>query len=600
MSIETQYKATLYKKEIKNHRLLNSCFLNESCCNEFYYSMNDMADLSNCIVGERKIEYPQLELFPLEQVESINTNQESSSFIQNKKNLLGQVNTPHVLAKFMIYLLKKDLQANQKILDPCIGPNTFLSYLDDIDSSIKIKGVELDKSLISEKTGIFFAKPNRELVLDSFFNLSLSEKYDYIIQNPPYVRQELMMDGENSKTKALKSLPIISDIIPSKSNLYVYFLLKAIFHLTDRGRMIAVIYDSWLYSDFGKVLKEVFIRFGIIEGIYHFKKNAFPDADVGATVIDYKRIISPIEKPKQIKLYSLRKIEEIATYESIPNLSFKQILVKDIFTFRFNEETVIDFKSAFFKPISQLSRNSIQRGISSIANEYFINRIKLFEESIPFVKDVTTIKTFSVESETSFLLNLSGTNSPKAMNHIENVRKEILANSDKFKALKEQIQRNQDWFVVKLKKPGNILFNYYLRKNIDFLLNEELHYSSDNFYILNIEENLMAYFAILNSTFTRISVLLHSRNQGNGLRKIQLYEFKDIPVIDINKLSSNTIQKLEIAGRELKSVSRFSSYKEKMINGIDEILIEEYNLHNSVGISTPQIHADIENIFSMN
>ncbi|MFA5815799.1 MAG: N-6 DNA methylase [Bacteroidales bacterium] len=542
----------------------------------------------------------QLEIFFANQIEFASSNQKSVLEKENKKNLLGQVFTPHILAKFMVSLFKSDLQQHHKILDPCIGPNTFLSHLDDIDSSIKITGVELDQSLISEKIKEFYSKINRELILDSFFNVPLSEKFDFVIQNPPYVRQELMMDGENSKSLALRSLSPLSEIIPAKSNLYVYFLLKSIFHLTDNGRMIAVIYDSWLYSDFGKVLKEAFVRFGSIEGIYHFKKNAFPDADVGATVIDFRRIINPKEKNKLIKLYSLKTIEEVATYELKPKLQYKQIPIQEFFTYRFNEETVIDFKNGLFKLLEKINSQPIQRGISSIANKYFIQQEKTFEESIPFVKDVTAISSFNIKNELFYLLALNGHMSNKTQRHLDIAKKEILAEGGKFKALKEQIEHNPNWYKVQLKKPGNLLFNYYLRKNIDFLLNEELHYSSDNFYILNVEKHLLANFAILNSSFTRISVLLHSRNQGNGLRKIQLYEFKDIPVIDSNKLSNETIAQLEIAGEKLKSVGRFSNDKEKMINEIDEILIKEYNLISKIQITTEQLNSDIQNIFSIN
>lgn len=542
----------------------------------------------------------QLELFFANQFEFATPNQKSVLEKENKKNLLGQVFTPHILAKFMVSLFKSDLQPHHKILDPCIGPNTFLSYLDDIDSSINLKGVELDQSLISETIKEFYAKPNRELVLESFFNFPLSEKFNFIVQNPPYVRQELMMDGENSKSLALRSLSPLSQIIPAKSNLYVYFLLKSIFHLTDNGRMIALIYDSWLYSDFGKVLKEAFVRFGSIEGIYHFKKNAFPDAEVGATIIDFKRIINPKEKSKFIKLFSLKTIKEVATYDSKAKLQYKQISVQEFFTYRFNEETIIDFKNGLFKPIEKINSQPIQRGISSIANKYFIQQEKTFEESIPFVKDVTAISSFNIKNELFYLLALNGHISDKTKRHLDIAKKEILAEGGKFKALKEQIERNPNWYKVQLKKPGNLLFNYYLRKNIDFLLNEELHYSSDNFYILNVEKHLLVNFAILNSSFTRISVLLHSRNQGNGLRKIQLYEFKDIPVIDSNKLSNETIAQLEIAGEKLKSVGRFSDDKEKMINEIDEILIKEYNLLSKIQITIEQLNSDIQNIFSIN
>lgn len=541
----------------------------------------------------------QLELFFLNtELELEKTN--SILKKENKKNLMGQVFTPHLLAKFMVSLFQSDLKENNKILDPCIGPNTFLSYLDDINSSIQITGVELDESLISENIKEFYKKPNRQLILDSFFNLPLANKFDFIVQNPPYVRQELMMNGENSKLLALKSLSSLSQIIPAKSNLYVYFLLKSFFHLADHGRMIAVIYDSWLYSDFGKVLKDAFVRFGSIEGIYHFKKNAFPDAEVGATVIDFKRIINPKEKNKLIKLYSLKTVDEVGFYGSKIKLPFKQIPVQEFFTYRFSEETVIDFKIGLFKPIEKINSQPIQRGISSIANKFFIQQQKTFEESIPFVKDVTSITFFNIKNELFYLLALNGHISEKTQKHLDNAKKEILAEGEKFKALKEQIEHNPNWYKVQLKKPGNLLFNYYLRKNIDFLLNEELHYSSDNFYILNVEKHLLANFAILNSSFTRISVLLHSRNQGNGLRKIQLYEFKDIPVVDSNKLSNETIAQLEIAAEKLKSVSRFSEGKEEMINEIDEILIKEYNLQSKIQITTTQLYNDIQNIFSIN
>lgn len=519
---------------------------------------------------------------------------------QNKKNLFGQVFTPSALAKFMVSLFESDLKKNYKILDPCIGPNTFFSNLTEIDKSIKLTGIELDATLITENIREFYKKRNRRLLIDSFFNFPLANKFDFIVQNPPYVRQELMMDGENSKLLALKSLSSLSQIIPAKSNLYVYFLLKSIFHLADHGRMIAVIYDSWLYSDFGKVLKEAFVRFGSIEGIYHFKKNAFPNAEVGATVIDFKRIINPKEKNKLIKLYSLNTIDEVVFYGSEIELPVKQIPVQEFFAYRFNEETVIDFKNGLFKPIEKINSQPIQRGISSIANKFFIQRQKRFEESIPFVKDVTTITTFNIKNELFYLLTLNGHISEKTKKHLNNAKKEILAEPKKFKALKEQIEHNPSWYKVQLKKPGNLLFNYYLRKNIDFLLNEELNYSSDNFYILNVDKHLLAYFAILNSSFTRISVLRHSRNQGNGLRKIQLYEFKAIPVIDSTKLSNETIAQLEITAEKLKSVDRFSERKQEMINEIDEILIKEYNLQSKIQITITELYNDIQNIFSIN
>lgn len=518
----------------------------------------------------------------------------------NKQSMLGQVFTPTQLADFMVSLINSKINQSHRVLDPCIGPNTFLPIICNFTKPKQVTGLEIDESLILDDIKNFFAQNERRLIVDSFFNLPLSEKFDFIIENPPYVRQELLTEGGNSKSLILRSLPSILGSIPSKSNLYVYFLLKSIFHLNECGRLIAVIYDSWLYSDFGRFLKKAFINFGSIEAIYHFKKNAFPNVEVGATVIDFKRIINLDKKNKIIKIYSLKTVDEVSSIEMNTELPYTEIQEQEFSSFRFNEDTVLDFNNDLFKPIEKISNQSIQRGISSIANQYFIQREKQFEESITFIKDVTTIRSFSVKNELFYLLALKNPISNKARTYLDYVKKEILSNPEKFKALKERITKNEVWYKVRLKKTGNIIFNYYLRKNIDFLLNEDLHYASDNFYILNVDENLFANFAILNSSFTKISLLLHSRSQGNGLRKIQLYEFKKVPIIDISKLSNCSIKQLKLAGQKLKSVDRFSEEKETMINEIDEILVKEYNSFSKIQITTTQLYKDIQNIFSIN
>lgn len=525
--------------------------------------------------------------------------QESILNRDNSQTLLGQVFTPNVLASFMVSLIDTNSDSNCSILDPCIGPNTFLNYFDDANYSIKLTGIELDKNLITESIRNFYCKPNRTLIIDSFFNLQLSEKFDFIIENPPYVRQELMMEGENSKSILLNEFPILSKKVPSKSNLYVYFLIKSIFHLNDGGRLIAVIYDSWLYSDFGKFLKEMFVQFGSIEAIYHFKKNAFPDAEVGATVIDFKRITKEEEKKKFIRIFKFKNVNEIGD-KFDKNVPDKKISISEFLAHRFNEDTILDFSGHFFTPIKEISNQQIERGTSSIANKYFINQEKKFEESVPFVKDVTSINSFCVDKETHYLLTINGNITERTKKYIDFVKDEILNTPEKFSSLKRDILADKIWYKVKLKKTGNIIFNYYLRKNIDFLLNENLSFCSDNFYVLKIDENLLANFALLNSTFTKIAILLNSRNQGNGLRKIQLYEFNEIPVVNLKKLSDESIVKLTILGEQLKSVSRYCENKGSFLKEIDKILLEEYNMQNKTQISIEDFYKDFQNIFLMN
>ena len=145
-----------------------------------------------------------------------------------------------------------------------------------------------------------------------------------------------------------------------------------------------------------------------------------------------------------------------------------------------------------------------------------------------------------------------------------------------------------------MKASGNFIFNYYLRNNIDFIYNPNKFLSSDNFYILNIKDNELANFSILNSSFTRLNTLSNSRSQGNGLRKIQLYEFKEVKLIDVNKLSELTLKKLELLGKVLMYVSRYENEQKHIIKQIDLVLIDEYNEKTSSSLTIDDLNNEIK------
>jgi type I restriction-modification system DNA methylase subunit len=242
---------------------------------------------------------------------------------------LGQVFTSPILAKFMIWLLKDNLKPNSSILDPCIGPNTFFKAMTEDFSNCHLKGVEIDINLITEEINKFYESPNRTLIKGSFFDLPVSEKFDLIVQNPPYVRQELLSVGANSKESIRYNVSSLLSTIPSQSNLYIYFLLKSVLHLKEDGVMVAVIYDSWLYSSFGKFLKESFLKLGHLESIYHFKKSAFDNVEIGATVIKF---VKDKSHKKSISYYPLNDLNDLRTYNGLNAncFNFKQFAFKPL------------------------------------------------------------------------------------------------------------------------------------------------------------------------------------------------------------------------------------------------------------------------------
>ena len=519
----------------------------------------------------------QLELFFSKDFETISKKPE-------KNENLGQVFTSPILAKFMISLLKENISSESKILDPCIGPNTFFKALPKEVSNCYLKGVEIDENLINEEIKNFYNEAKRTLIQGSFFDLDSTEKFDLIIQNPPYVRQELLANGVNSKSNIKNELLSSFSTVPSQSNLYIYFLLKSILHLNENGIMVAVIYDSWLYSSFGTFLKESFLKLGHLANIYHFKKSAFEDAEVGATVIKF---VKTKNSRKSTAYYSLNDLNDLKTYNGLTDKAHN-LRPKELLSYSFNNSSVVNFKSKLFKTLDSVVSKPIQRGTSAIVNNHFIFSEKKFPELKPIVKNVSRIKTYSVSKENAFILAVNGSISNATKEYLDSVKTKILNTpSDKYKAVKREITKNKNWYSIKIKSSGNFIFNYYLRNNIDFIYNPNKHLSSDNFYSVNIEQSEFAYLAILNSSFTRLNILNNSRSQGNGLRKIQLYEFKEIKVIDINNISNDSIKELEALGKSLMISERYDNQQNEIIRQIDTILLKEYNNYNnsSIGIN---------------
>ncbi|MFK7981959.1 MAG: hypothetical protein AB8G86_18415 [Saprospiraceae bacterium] len=208
---------------------------------------------------------------------------------------------------------------------------------------------------------------------------------------------------------------------------------------------------------------------------------------------------------------------------------------------------------------------------------------------------MSRIKTYKVPKGNAFILDLNDSISDTTKKYIDSVKDKILNTpSEKYKAVKRDIKSNKDWYIVKIKSSSNFIFNYYLRNNIDFIYNPNKELSSDNFYSVNIEHSELAYLAILNSSFTRLNILNNSRSQGNGLRKIQLYEFKEVKTVHIKNISSKSVNKLEKLGKSLMNVNRYDNQQNEIIDQIDIILLNEYNEYNNSSIQIEELKNELK------
>ena len=125
---------------------------------------------------------------------------------------LGQVFTPQAVVMQMLALR----QRRGRSLDPSAGDGAFSRRVTGCEA------IEIDPTVA----------PEGARVMD-FFSLPLTEKFDTIIGNPPYVR----FQDIPGRTLGL----LDQALFDGRSNLYLYFIEKAVRHLRNGGELIFIV-----------------------------------------------------------------------------------------------------------------------------------------------------------------------------------------------------------------------------------------------------------------------------------------------------------------------------------------------------------------------
>jgi len=510
------------------------------------------------------------------------------------KEIFGQVFTSQKVAKLMAGLIKSRLTPRITCLDPCIGGNVFLNEIAQFKYG-KLVGIELDPSVLDNDKMLFFDRQKRHLLVKDFFDYSYANKFDVIIMNPPYVRQELLVGDINSKRKIAKKLVSEFKALSRQSNLYVYFLLKALRHLKKNGALVAIIYDAWLFTDYGENLKNIIFNKYSLKKVVHFKHGAFQNANVGATVI----LIHNESQTSCIEYFSFDSPDDIRG-TSLSRHHSKKLSTSDFITNKFTANNFVNFEHDIFVPISSISCHPITRGVSAMVNKFFVldkPDPKIAPYVTKFIKDVANIKKFQFSNEQHYLLKLPRQRvSGCVKDRLEVIKEKVDEDSTHYKSLRKKINNDKYWFSIPGSANGNIIFNYYMRNNIHFILNQKRHLVSDNFYNIYIEKNIYQNICILNSMITKFTLLAYGKSQGDGLFKIQLSQFKKVPVIDICKLKKKAKDKLDLLGRELTKTKRADS--NEVLQKIDKVLIEVFNAITGKTTSYAQWVEEVENLRS--
>lgn len=251
---------------------------------------------------------------------------------------IGYFFTPLPLARKMVDLGLKSFNTPASVLDPACGIGTLLAaFLIKVPETKTVVGFEIDE--LTAKLGkVLLNKVCKELKISPHINIynqdfldhisvlhktkKESEKFDFVIMNPPYGRvrflssyltnKETQSNLGKSETKSLaqklrsehkNEASILRERFehiglgqgtPEYSKI---FLGAALNQLSENGRVVAITPSSWLADQDGKELRKyIFSNYGISE-IWNFNETG--------------NLFQTVNQPTSVSCISKRKTKEI-------------------------------------------------------------------------------------------------------------------------------------------------------------------------------------------------------------------------------------------------------------------------------------------------
>ena len=204
-----------------------------------------------------------------------------------KKNKYGQYFTPNIVADFMISLADMNLDAH--ILEPSCGKGVFLELFYEKGYE-NLTAYEIDDKLANNYDCVRY---------ESFVSAKITEKYDLVIGNPPYIRWKNL---ETELKEELAKNRIWTKYFNSLCDYLYIFILKSIEVLKENGQLIFICPEYWMNTTHSIGLRNYMVKNGYFEKIFHFNETPiFSKAAVSVVIFKYIKSKKKTSRTKQIE-----------------------------------------------------------------------------------------------------------------------------------------------------------------------------------------------------------------------------------------------------------------------------------------------------------
>lgn len=457
----------------------------------------------------------------------------------------GQFWTPTWVAEAMVAYVAKNTEL---IFDPAVGRGAFYEALLKLNrADVSFYGIDIDKEVLSDE---IYKHNNCIVERRDFIKNPPERKFKAIVGNPPYIRHHRIAEETKSFLKQLTA-HIAGFTIDGRAGYHIYFLLQALHHLDQDGRLAFIMPADTCEGKFSKKLWKWIAEVFCIEAIITFDEKAtpFPNVDTNAMVFLIKK--------------------------AAPKTSFYWVKAKDAYSYDLFNFIISTFKQKDYKTLDIVKRQLIEglttgfsrpeqnhnefnyhlhdfanvmRGIATGSNEFFfLTKQQVKELGIPDeflkraigrTKDVTesilTAKELEILDQKDRPTYLLAINEQQVLSKaVSNYLKIGEAMGLPNRAL---IQQRKPWYKMEKREVPPLLFAYLGRRNIRFIKNEAgalpltgflcvYPIYSDQAFIDNL-------WQALNHPDTLENLRLVGKSYGSGAIKVEPGNLNKLPIPD--------------------------------------------------------------------
>jgi hypothetical protein len=467
----------------------------------------------------------------------------------------GQFWTPDWIAEAMVeYVLTEN---GGTIFDPAVGAGAFFRAAKTVSKEkglyFSLSGMDIDSSALEQAIGYGLTEGDIENVtIGDFVFQPPHKKLSTIVANPPYIRHHRISITNKEQLKRL-SLQTTGKVLDGRAGLHIYFLIRALSLLEEKGRLAFIMPADTCEGKFANDLWQWILTNYCLDAVVTFAPEAspFPNVDTNP-IIFFIQNSKPKEKFIWAKCYESQS-NSLKTWVGSGFASTAGKALKVV-----ERDLSEGLKTGLSRPpiTGETSRYvlgdfvQVVRGVATGANEFFFLTDaqvkglgipeKYLVRAVGRTRDVPTeeitkdtINTLRDKGRPTLLLSLNG----EPFDDFPDTIKKYLKTGEALGLPKKPlISQRKPWYRMETRAVPPFLFAYLGRRNSRFIRNTAKIIPLTGFLCVypkhNDKEYVERVWKILSHPDINANLSLIGKSYGDGAIKVEPRSLEKLPIPD--------------------------------------------------------------------